>query len=88
MMKVTSVICIKKMGSDCTPLLPRKIATPAMIRPSKYRRKDVEDIERRGSHHLILYRQDARRNIPISYRVIVTIIIAVVVVVVSVDKPQ
>jgi len=49
MMKVTSVICIKKMGSNCTPCLPRKIATPATIRPSKYRRKKVEDIERRGS---------------------------------------
>jgi hypothetical protein len=36
-----------KDGSNCTTLLPRKIATPAIIRPSKYRRKDVEDIERR-----------------------------------------
>jgi len=38
MMKVTSVICIKKGGTKYTPCCPCEIAM-AIVRPSKYRRK-------------------------------------------------
>jgi hypothetical protein len=78
----------KEGGIKYTPRCPCEIATVAIVRPSKYRRKRCR---RHGKNMIIstFYRLDAKRNIPISYKVIVIIVIncgGVIVVVVSVDK--
>ena len=47
MMKAASIIHIKVIVN--THLVPCKIATTVIMRPSEYGRKDVEDIEKRRS---------------------------------------